>query len=136
MIVVADASPVNYLVQVEAAFVLPKLYGRVILPKEVQRELKHPAAPASVRSWVESAHPWIEIREPHGQPEESTHLLDPGERAAILLAHEIHADLLLIDEKRGRIAASQTGLKTLGTLGVMLHTPSGAAGLTGFFTSL
>ena len=121
MIVVADASPINYLIQVQAVFVLPRLYGRVILPKEVQEELNHSAAPAAVRDWMQAARPWIEIREPHGQPEQGIGLLDPGERAAILLALEMSADLLLIDERRGRTAAAERGLKTLGTLGVLLQ---------------
>ena len=118
MIVVADASPINYLVQIGTGYVLPKLFGRVILPKEVREELKHSAAPAAVREWIEAGEPWIEIREPRNQAEEELRLLDPGESAAIRLAG---ADLLLIDEKRGRAAARERGLRTLGTLGVLLQ---------------
>jgi predicted nucleic acid-binding protein len=47
-------------------------------------------------------------------------LLDPGERAAILLAQEHNASLLLIDERRGRLEAQRRGLSTTGTLGVLL----------------
>ena len=46
--------------------------------------------------------------------------LDLGEREAIQLAEEQHADLLLIDERKGRQRARQRGLKTTGTLGVLL----------------
>jgi predicted nucleic acid-binding protein len=121
MVVVADASPINFLVQIEAVFVLPKLFGWVVLPKQVQEELQHSAAPSEVRKWADAPPSWIEIREPHGVPDDKIILLDPGERAAILLAIEIPASLLLIDEKRGRSAARERGLMTLGTLGVLLE---------------
>ena len=47
-------------------------------------------------------------------------LLDMGEREAIQLAEEQHADLLLIDERKGRMEAKRRGLRTTGTLGVLL----------------
>jgi predicted nucleic acid-binding protein len=47
--------------------------------------------------------------------------LDPGESAALTLAQEIHAHLLLIDEARGRAAAKALGLRVSGVLGVLLH---------------
>jgi len=53
--------------------------------------------------------------------------LDPGERAALALAVEIHADAVLLDERRGREAAIQLGLRTIGLLGVLLQAK--AAGL-------
>jgi predicted nucleic acid-binding protein len=45
--------------------------------------------------------------------------LDPGERAAIVLAESIRADLLLIDDRAGAILAQQRGLAVTGTLGVL-----------------
>jgi len=120
MIVVADASPIDYLIQVDAVSVLQTLFERVIVPRQVQDELKHSGAPAAVRRWMEEQVPWVEIREPQQSPDDRIRLLDPGEQAAILLAVEIGADLLLIDERRGRMAADERGLKTLGTIGVLL----------------
>lgn len=45
MIVVADASPLNYLIQIESEELLKKLYGRVIVPTAVIEELAHIRAP-------------------------------------------------------------------------------------------
>ena len=47
--------------------------------------------------------------------------LDEGEACAITLAQQIHADLLLIDEKKGRAEAEQAGLKFIGLVGVLVE---------------
>jgi predicted nucleic acid-binding protein len=63
---------------------------------------------------------WIEFKRMAFAPDPELSLLDPGEREAIQLAQEQHADLLLIDERRGRIEAKRRGLATTGALGVLL----------------
>ena len=45
--------------------------------------------------------------------------LDPGESEAIVLAAEISADLILIDEKKGRGIALGRGLRVTGLPGVL-----------------
>ncbi|MGB0563662.1 MAG: DUF3368 domain-containing protein, partial [Spirulinaceae cyanobacterium] len=47
--------------------------------------------------------------------------LEPGEASAIVLATEIKASRLLIDERLGRRVASQYGLKIRGILGILIH---------------
>ncbi len=49
MIVVSDTSPLNYLVLVDAVYVLPEPYGEVIVPPAVREELHHPRTPDAVR---------------------------------------------------------------------------------------
>lgn len=118
MTVVADTGPINYLVLIGEPDVLYALYGGVLLPDAVRLELMNRAAPAAVREWISNPPTWVEIRAvevPAGLDD-----LHPGERAAIRLAQEARAELLLLDEKRGRQAARQLGLPVLGTLGVLL----------------
>lgn len=120
MIVVADTSPINYLVQIACDSLLPSLYQRALIPEAVLHELDHPSSPGSVKSWLLSLPTWIDIRRTSSSSDPALDALDPGERDAILLAKEEHADVLLIDERRGRLEAQRRGLATTGTLGVLL----------------
>jgi predicted nucleic acid-binding protein len=120
MIVVADTSPLNYFVQIGCESVLPSLYQRVLIPPSVLDELGHPDAPKVVADWLLDLPRWIEVRPTAGAPDAALAVLDPGEREAIQLAQEQRADLLLIDERRGRLEAKRRGLATTGTLGVLL----------------
>jgi predicted nucleic acid-binding protein len=95
------------------------LFGRVILPAAVWDELKHPKAPAAVREWVASSPPWVDVLPSISFHDVSLETLDAGEGAAIALAIELHADLLLIDDEEGVSAARGKGLAVTGTLGVL-----------------
>jgi len=55
---------------------------------------------------------------PLGETETFAHL-GAGEQEAILLAHELRADVLLIDEEDGRQAARSRALTVTGTLGIL-----------------
>ncbi len=117
-VVVADTSPLNYLILIEAIDVLPRLYGAVVVPRQVIAELTAAEAPDSVRAWASSLPAWIDARDAAVGDEDMKHL-DLGERAAILLAESQPDALLLIDETAGRIEASRRGIRNTGTLGVL-----------------
>ena len=93
----------------------------MILPGTVKREPAHPKAPLAVRSWIADPPAWVDIRWTTGVHihDASLERLDAGEEDAISLAIEIHADLLLMDDEEGVIAARAKGLEVTGTLGVL-----------------
>jgi predicted nucleic acid-binding protein len=114
MIVVADTTPLRYLVVIERQHLLPALYGRVLIPPAVADELNHENAPAVVRAWLAAQPSWLEIRRPIHALEPAVDL-DNGEQEAIALAEEVAADLLLIDEWDGRMEAERRHLRVVGT---------------------
>jgi predicted nucleic acid-binding protein len=119
MIVVADTSPLNYLILIEAEDLLPKLFGRVVIPNAVFEEMQDVGASASVRKWVQNLPKWIEIRQTVLTADASLDILDAGEREAIMLAQELAADLLLVDDKQARLAAVDLGIAITGTIGIL-----------------
>ena len=52
MDVVADTSPLNYLVLIEAVEILPQLYKRILAPEAVIAELRSRDAPLPVQQWT------------------------------------------------------------------------------------
>ncbi len=52
MLVVSDASPLNVLIRIGLVDVLERLFGRVVIPPVVAREMSHPQTPAVVRDWL------------------------------------------------------------------------------------
>ena len=120
MIVVADTGPINYLVLIGEIEVLPALYERVAVPPAVYEELGRLRAPEAVRAWIAQPASWLEILTATKSPDAGVAHLDSGERDAILLAEELTADLIVIDEIRGRREAQRRGLRFTGTLGVLM----------------
>ena len=119
MLVIADTSPLHYLVLIEHAAILPTLFGHVLVPRAVAEELQRPRTPAAVRAWMESPPAWLAIRSPR-EPIVSTALrLGAGEREALSLAQELHADLVLLDDLEARVEAERCGLAVMGTLRVL-----------------
>jgi predicted nucleic acid-binding protein len=118
MLVVADSSPLHYLILIEAIQVLLALYAQVIAPPIVLEELSHPRTPPAVRAWIAQPPVWLAVRQPQAVDDTLVNL-GAGETQAILLAQELRADVVLIDEEDGRRAAQQRALTVMGTLGVL-----------------
>ena len=118
-LVVADTSPVFYLLSIGHIDVLPRLFGKVFVPDTVHKELCHPAAPALVREWAARLPDWVEAVSVEALDDAAFLPLGAGKRAAITLALSMHADLILIDERKGTNVALDKGFVVAGTLGVL-----------------
>ncbi|MBD2438668.1 DUF3368 domain-containing protein [Nostoc sp. FACHB-110] len=124
MIVISDTSAITNLAAIDQLRLLPLLYEQVIIPEAVYRELVDidPPVPGTVE--VQTA-TWLEVKlianREFVERLQSEVRLDPGESEAITLSLELQADLLLIDERRGRAEADRLGIKITGLLGILVE---------------
>lgn len=121
MVVVADSTPLRYLALTGYGNVLPALFGRVLIPHSVVRELRHPHSPAAVRALLTYPPAWLDVRQVTRAADAGLAVLDTGERDAIQLVQELQADLLLVDDDAARDAATLRGISIMGTVGILEH---------------
>lgn len=118
--VVADTSPLQYLHQIGHLDVLKRLYGEVLVPRDVANEIEEGRRRGVVLP--EPAHTgWIRIVDPPGA--ELLALasdLGAGERAVLALGVARRA-LVILDDGLARRYASLLGLHCTGTLGVLIR---------------
>jgi predicted nucleic acid-binding protein len=119
MIVIADTGPLNYLVLLQQAALLLRLFGQVFIPPAVWEELNDPDTPSPVRAWLAQNPAWLQIQPIQSSPDPQLDHLDDGEREAIALAEELHADEILLDELSARKEAARRQLPFIGTLGIL-----------------
>ena len=120
-IVVSNTTPLIALAWLQRLDLLPALFSAVQIPEAVRNEIK--SKPQAIGVAELEASDWL-IVTPVTNPLAVELLLDQldlGESQAIVLAHELHADLLLMDERRGRRRALQSGLTIVGTLGILIE---------------
>lgn len=118
MIVVADTSPINYLLMIGQIDLLPRLFEQIIIPDVVRDEMRDLDGPRSLQQWIKQPPYWLTIQVVPVL-DESLKPLDRGEQTAITLAQTLSADLLIIDERLGRRIAKERGLAIIGTLGIL-----------------
>ncbi|MBS1834575.1 MAG: DUF3368 domain-containing protein [Acidobacteria bacterium] len=122
MIVIADTSPLNYLVLIHHAELLAAVYGKIILPAKVLQELQRPGAPEAVKDWASNLPAWVEVQDAPpivlGVDESD---LDEGELAALQLAVGQRGCLVLLDDAAGRRAATALGIQSIGTVGILIR---------------
>lgn len=113
-LVVSDTSAISALLQIGQAGILEDLYEKILIPPAVECELlrAYRNIPAFVRVHAVTETPVLQDRRS---------ILDEGEACAITLAEQVAADLLLIDEKKGRAVAEQAGLRYIGLVGVLIE---------------
>lgn len=122
MIVVCNTSPIINLAAIGQLIILQQLYERIIIPEAVYREIAVTGSGQAGATEVQTLE-WIETRKLYNRALASvTEMeLDGGEAEAIALAVELKADLLLMDEQKGRAVAARLGLKFIGLLGVLIE---------------
>jgi predicted nucleic acid-binding protein len=119
VIVIADASPLQYLILIEHTHILQELFGQVFVPPAVITELTRERTPIVVQQWMADGPDWLHVQRPSRSPVSPRAGLGPGELEAIALAEELSADALLMDDRDGRREAERRGIAVLGTLRVL-----------------
>lgn len=124
MIVVSDTTPLISLMKINRLDLLRDLFFEVVIPYAVYDELtSNPRFAAEAAVIRESD--FIQIMEVADDRcvriLRSVALLDQGESEAIVLAEGIEADLLLLDEVRGRNVAKRLRMNLTGTIGIILE---------------
>jgi len=115
--VVSNTGPLIALASIGQFDLLRRLFGKILFPPAVRAEVQDETSVAAL-----TAADWIVV-----QPAQDLlavqllrEELDAGESEAIILARELDAELVLIDERAARRKARGIGLQTVGTLGVLL----------------
>ena len=114
-LVVSDTTPLDYLILIGHIDVLPRLFGKLLVPPAVIHEMQHPKAPSAVSAWAGNLPPWIEVKSPRTDLRLG---IGAGEDEVISLAVELGDATLLVDDVRARTAAKSRGLLTIGTLAI------------------
>lgn len=122
MIVVSDSSPLIILAKINCFPLLEKLYGKLFISSDVYAEVVIAGA-GLIGALITSTSQWIEIQRINN-PAALTSLqakraFGIGELSSILLAKELNADLILLDDLRARKLAQDQGLKVQGCVAVL-----------------
>ena len=114
MIVVSDTTALTTLIKAGLESVLQRLFGTVVIPEMVATEL---------RQFHDSIPEWCEIHYIHEHPllPVVSQSIDAGEAEAICLALDLKADVILLDDRKGKREAETRGLSCLGLPAVLLE---------------
>src|SRR5438270_13398183 len=113
MIVDSDMMTLHYLILIGCDHILHRLYERVFTAPAVINEMKDPSTPEAVRRWATALPEWLQVQEPahiEDIPRLGHGKRGAREKAAIALACEIHAEIVLMDDKEAIQEAQKRGL--------------------------
>lgn len=110
-IIIADASCLIVLQNIQGLSLLQKLFDEVFITQEVAKEFG-----VNLPEWVK-----VKLIQNKAQQNALNLVLDKGEASSIALCLETDDSLLIIDERKGRRIAQELGIKISGTLGVILR---------------
>ena len=123
MIVISDTTPVISLIKAGRLGLLQKLFQEVMIPKAVYEELTENEQFKMEADLVRNCS-FIVVTDVENFTSvnilRNVTGLDAGESEALVLYKEQNADLLLMDENKGRKVAKQMGVTHIGTMGVLI----------------
>jgi predicted nucleic acid-binding protein len=121
--VISNTTPILSLLKIDKLHLLRELYGTVMIPQAVYREIEAGKHTAFYTDLTQIA--WIKIEQIH-KTDVPFYLfdLDAGEAEVLILAHTQQADLVIMDETIGRMYAKWMNLKLTGTIGILLKAQS------------
>ena len=123
MIVISDITPIISLLKAGCLGLLEKLYGNVLVPKAVYRELTENPAYLEEAEFIKTTKYFSVAAVENVKSVDvlrSVTGLDAGESEALIMYDEKNADLLLMDERKGRSVAKQLREKYIGTAGILM----------------
>ena len=103
MTVVADSTPCIYLARLGDLGILQKLFGRIVLPEAVWRELTVEGHLPGASEFQAGLDRWVTVQATRQADLDGimqAEKLERGEVEAIQLARELRAEALLLDEQR------------------------------------
>ena len=118
--IIVNSTPLIALAKANKLEILKEMYEHIIIPEAVYREVTEKDDVAAQR--IEAAREWIEVRKVDSNLDRRMYKakLHDGEVEVMLLAQEIGADAVVIDDGAARKTAEYLGLPLTGTLGVMI----------------
>lgn len=123
MIVISDTTPILSLLKAGRLDLLQKLYESVIIPEAVYNELTINPLFIDEKEKIAEC-PFLRVEKAKNL--KSVRILrdvtglDAGESEALIIYDEKQADLLLIDEHKGRSVAKKMSVEYIGTLGIFM----------------
>ena len=123
MIIVSDTTPLIGLASIDRLDLLQEMFGEVYIPQAVFDETVTFGRENSKAKQLVSNAGWIHVVEVKDRLAVNVLLdeMDLGEVETIVLASEMNADWVLMDEKKERRKLSQLNIPKIGTLGVLLR---------------
>lgn len=117
--VVSNTTPIISLLKLSRLDILKELYTEISIPLAVYQEIEAGKKKSYYQDLTKLN--WIKIVKIQDRNALKYFLdLDAGEAEAIVLATELNADLIIIDDKLGRFHAKHADLKVTGTIGVLI----------------
>jgi len=123
MIVVSNTTPLIGLATIQRFDLLRQIFGEIVIPQAVSDEAVIKGRDEGGAKHEVTTATWIKTAQVHDRLAVDVLLdeLDLGEAETIVLAREVSAAWVSMDEKKGRRKLAELGIKKIGTVGILLR---------------